>query len=157
MLIFYFKVCWSQLFSVWHLTDVSVQLIDNMNWHIFYLRISIAIKIVVYAQVVMLVLAWKLDAQSMGYFTLQEWLRGMGSLQYVSCLLFCLLAHCSQHLLFPCCVSIYVFQACPSFSVEQEVQSMSKALFCCCQVRLHREAEELTRLPEICPKRQHQF
>ncbi|XP_038156062.1 DCN1-like protein 4 isoform X1 [Cyprinodon tularosa] len=31
--------------------------------------------------VVMLVLAWKLDAQSMGYFTLQEWLRGMGSLQ----------------------------------------------------------------------------
>lgn len=34
-------------------------------------------------QVVMLVLAWKLDAQSMGYFTLQEWLKGMGSLQYV--------------------------------------------------------------------------
>uniref|UniRef100_A0A673X3G1 DCN1-like protein n=1 Tax=Salmo trutta TaxID=8032 RepID=A0A673X3G1_SALTR len=32
-------------------------------------------------QVVMLVLAWKLDAQSMGYFTLQEWLNGMGSLQ----------------------------------------------------------------------------
>lgn len=31
----------------------------------------------------MLVLAWKLDAQSMGYFTQQEWLRGMGSLQYV--------------------------------------------------------------------------
>uniref|UniRef100_A0A3P9HKK6 DCN1-like protein n=1 Tax=Oryzias latipes TaxID=8090 RepID=A0A3P9HKK6_ORYLA len=31
--------------------------------------------------VVMLVLAWKLDAQSMGYFTLQEWLRGMSSLQ----------------------------------------------------------------------------
>lgn len=31
----------------------------------------------------MLVLAWKLDAQSMGYFTLQEWLKGMGSLQYV--------------------------------------------------------------------------
>ncbi|KAA8589792.1 hypothetical protein FQN60_013157, partial [Etheostoma spectabile] len=31
--------------------------------------------------VVMLVLAWKLDAQSMGYFTLQEWLRGMGLLQ----------------------------------------------------------------------------
>ncbi|TRZ00740.1 hypothetical protein DNTS_035698 [Danionella cerebrum] len=30
--------------------------------------------------VVMLVLAWKLDAQSMGYFTLQEWLKGMGSL-----------------------------------------------------------------------------
>lgn len=36
------------------------------------------------AQVVMLVLAWKLDAQSMGYFTQQEWLRGMGSLQYVT-------------------------------------------------------------------------
>lgn len=36
------------------------------------------------AQVVMLVLAWKLDAQSMGYFTRQEWLRGMSSLQYVS-------------------------------------------------------------------------
>lgn len=35
------------------------------------------------AQVVMLVLAWKLDAQSMGYFTRQEWLRGMSSLQYV--------------------------------------------------------------------------
>lgn len=32
----------------------------------------------------MLVLAWKLDAQSMGYFTRQEWLRGMGSLQYVT-------------------------------------------------------------------------
>ncbi|TSN30183.1 DCN1-like protein 4 [Bagarius yarrelli] len=31
--------------------------------------------------VVMLVLAWKLNAQSMGYFTLQEWLKGMGSLQ----------------------------------------------------------------------------
>ncbi|XP_061834063.1 DCN1-like protein 4 isoform X3 [Nerophis lumbriciformis] len=30
--------------------------------------------------VVMLVLAWKLDAQSMGYFTLQEWLRGMSML-----------------------------------------------------------------------------
>ncbi|XP_034762016.1 DCN1-like protein 4 isoform X4 [Acipenser ruthenus] len=32
-------------------------------------------------QVVMLVLAWKLDAQNMGYFTLQEWLKGMGALQ----------------------------------------------------------------------------
>ncbi|XP_019065512.1 DCN1-like protein 4 isoform X7 [Fukomys damarensis] len=31
--------------------------------------------------VVMLVLAWKLDAQNMGYFTLQEWLTGMTSLQ----------------------------------------------------------------------------
>uniref|UniRef100_UPI00398F2226 DCN1-like protein 4 isoform X5 n=1 Tax=Pristiophorus japonicus TaxID=55135 RepID=UPI00398F2226 len=31
--------------------------------------------------VVMLVLAWKLDAQSMGYFTLQEWLKGMTLLQ----------------------------------------------------------------------------
>ncbi|XP_039607120.1 DCN1-like protein 4 isoform X2 [Polypterus senegalus] len=31
--------------------------------------------------VVMLVLAWKLDAQNMGYFTLQEWLKGMGTLQ----------------------------------------------------------------------------
>ncbi|CAL8309387.1 unnamed protein product [Lota lota] len=31
--------------------------------------------------VVMLVLAWRLDAQSMGYFTLQEWLKGMSSLQ----------------------------------------------------------------------------
>ncbi|XP_059700832.1 DCN1-like protein 4 isoform X4 [Haemorhous mexicanus] len=31
--------------------------------------------------VVMLVLAWKLDAQNMGYFTLQEWLKGMTSLQ----------------------------------------------------------------------------
>ncbi|KAH0616202.1 hypothetical protein JD844_027154 [Phrynosoma platyrhinos] len=30
--------------------------------------------------VVMLVLAWKLDAQNMGYFTLQEWLKGMTSL-----------------------------------------------------------------------------
>lgn len=29
----------------------------------------------------MLVLAWKLDAQSMGYFTLQEWLKGMSDLQ----------------------------------------------------------------------------
>lgn len=38
-----------------------------------------------------------------------------------------------------------------------EEQSMSKSLFCSCQVRLHREAEELARLPEICPKRQHQF
>uniref|UniRef100_H2L3B0 DCN1-like protein n=1 Tax=Oryzias latipes TaxID=8090 RepID=H2L3B0_ORYLA len=34
-----------------------------------------------FQSVVMLVLAWKLDAQSMGYFTLQEWLRGMSSLQ----------------------------------------------------------------------------
>ncbi|XP_049488028.1 DCN1-like protein 4 isoform X4 [Panthera uncia] len=33
--------------------------------------------------VVMLVLAWKLDAQNMGYFTLQEWLKGMTSLQFV--------------------------------------------------------------------------
>ncbi|CAO2639679.1 DCN1-like protein 4, partial [Lemmus lemmus] len=31
--------------------------------------------------VVMLVLAWKLDAQNMGYFTLQEWLKGMTALQ----------------------------------------------------------------------------
>ncbi|XP_032884311.1 DCN1-like protein 4 isoform X3 [Amblyraja radiata] len=31
--------------------------------------------------VVMLVLAWKLDAQSMGYFSLQEWLKGMTLLQ----------------------------------------------------------------------------
>lgn len=54
----------------------------------FCLRTSVAIKVLVCAQVVMLVLAWKLDAQSMGYFTLQEWLRGMGSLQYVSYLLF---------------------------------------------------------------------
>lgn len=37
-----------------------------------------------HVQVVMLVLAWKLDAQSMGYFTRQEWLRGMSSLQYVT-------------------------------------------------------------------------
>lgn len=34
-----------------------------------------------FKQVVMLVLAWKLDAQNMGYFTLQEWLKGMTSLQ----------------------------------------------------------------------------
>ncbi|NXD70898.1 DCNL4 protein, partial [Eolophus roseicapillus] len=34
-----------------------------------------------YAGKVMLVLAWKLDAQNMGYFTLQEWLKGMTSLQ----------------------------------------------------------------------------
>ncbi|KAK7807960.1 hypothetical protein U0070_003032 [Myodes glareolus] len=33
--------------------------------------------------VVMLVLAWKLDAQNMGYFTLQEWLKGMTALQAV--------------------------------------------------------------------------
>lgn len=39
----------------------------------------------------MLVLAWKLDAQSMGYFTRQEWLRGMSSLQYVTSFPFC---HC---------------------------------------------------------------
>lgn len=39
----------------------------------------------------MLVLAWKLDAQSMGYFTRQEWLRGMGSLQYVTYLPFVIL------------------------------------------------------------------
>ncbi|XP_040603134.1 DCN1-like protein 4 isoform X12 [Mesocricetus auratus] len=32
-------------------------------------------------KVVMLVLAWKLDAQNMGYFTLQEWLKGMTALQ----------------------------------------------------------------------------
>ncbi|XP_064419021.1 DCN1-like protein 4 isoform X3 [Latimeria chalumnae] len=31
--------------------------------------------------IVMLVLAWKLDAQNMGYFTVQEWLKGMTSLQ----------------------------------------------------------------------------
>lgn len=48
---------------------------------------SVGVKVVVSSQVVMLVLAWKLDAQSMGYFTLQEWLRGMGSLQYVADLL----------------------------------------------------------------------
>ncbi|XP_035753579.1 DCN1-like protein 4 isoform X7 [Egretta garzetta] len=33
--------------------------------------------------VVMLVLAWKLDAQNMGYFTLQEWLKGMTSLHWI--------------------------------------------------------------------------
>ena len=51
-----------------------------------------AIKDFFCAQVVMLVLAWNLDAQSMGYFTLQEWLRGMGSLQYVRYLL-CVFLH----------------------------------------------------------------
>ncbi|MGH0138664.1 UNVERIFIED_CONTAM: hypothetical protein FKN15_031920 [Acipenser sinensis] len=42
--------------------------------------------------VVMLVLAWKLDAQNMGYFTLQEWLKGMVSA--VICLLSSILAFC---------------------------------------------------------------
>lgn len=115
---------------------------------------SVAIKVVC-AQVVMLVLAWKLDAQSMGYFTLQEWLRGMGSLQYVSYLLFVFL------FFFFNCFETPVFFFCRVPSVLSragvEEQSMSKSLFCSCQVRLHREAEELARLPEICPKRQHQF
>lgn len=31
--------------------------------------------------VVMLVLAWKMNARQMGYFTLQEWLRGFIELQ----------------------------------------------------------------------------
>lgn len=38
-----------------------------------------------------------------------------------------------------------------------EMSSMSNASLCCCQVRLHGEAEELTRLPAICFERQHQF
>jgi DCN1-like protein 4/5 len=29
----------------------------------------------------MLVLAWKLEAESMGFFTKEEWLKGMTSLQ----------------------------------------------------------------------------
>lgn len=56
----------------------------------------------------MLVLAWKLDAQSMGYFTLQEWLRGMGSLQYVRNLVFL-----SVVMLF----SILIVYVCSVFSV----------------------------------------
>lgn len=98
----------------------------------------------------MLVLAWKLDAQSMGYFTLQEWLRGMGSLQYVSYLLF-IFVHADY------CLAVFslslVISGVPLVlsRAGDEVWSLSKALFCCCQVRLHREAEELARLPEICP------
>lgn len=94
-----------------------------MDWHIFYLRMSVAIKVVC-AQVVMLVLAWKLDAQSMGYFTLQEWLRGMGSLQYVSYILFVFL-HAVKDWFLPCCVltaSGHVFLECPWYSVEQVVK-----------------------------------
>lgn len=110
-----------------------------------------AIKVIICAQVVMLVLAWKLDAQSMGYFTRQEWLRGMGSLQYVTSLIFCHFACCFLSLSSPC------FSRMPFIFCRAEYQSMSKTLFCFCQVRLHREAEELARLSEICPKRQHQF
>ena len=32
-------------------------------------------------QIIMLVLAWKLEAESMGFFTKEEWLKGMTSLQ----------------------------------------------------------------------------
>ena len=34
-------------------------------------------------QIVMLSLAYKLDAKTMGFFTLAEWLKGMTELQYV--------------------------------------------------------------------------
>lgn len=33
--------------------------------------------------VVMLVLAWKMNARQMGFFTQQEWLRGLMDLQWV--------------------------------------------------------------------------
>lgn len=56
----------------------------------------------------MLVLAWKLDAQSMGYFTLQEWLRGMGSLQYVSYILF-VFVHAD------CCLAVFSLSLVMSF------------------------------------------
>lgn len=32
---------------------------------------------------VMLVLAWKMNAKSMGYFTSTEWLKGLTELQYI--------------------------------------------------------------------------
>lgn len=79
---------------------------------------SVAIKVVC-AQVVMLVLAWKLDAQSMGYFTLQEWLRGMGSLQYVSYLLFVFLFFLKIVSRLLCFFSV----ECPQCSVEQALKS----------------------------------
>lgn len=72
-----------------------------------------AVKVIMCAQVVMLVLAWKLDAQSMGYFTRQEWLRGMGSLQYVPCLSFAI-SHAVLSL------SSHVYQECPSYSLDQK-------------------------------------
>jgi len=31
--------------------------------------------------IVMLVLAWKMDAKQMGYFTLKEWLKGLSEIQ----------------------------------------------------------------------------
>lgn len=40
--------------------------------------------------VVMLVLAWKMNARQMGFFTLQEWLKGLTDLQYVIFLQFCI-------------------------------------------------------------------
>ncbi|EMP25091.1 DCN1-like protein 4, partial [Chelonia mydas] len=50
-------------------------------WRRGVLWASTAAPVGAIAPVVMLVLAWKLDAQNMGYFTLQEWLKGMTSLQ----------------------------------------------------------------------------
>lgn len=46
-----------------------------------YLNFVTAVK------VVMLCLAWKLKAEQMGFFTLNEWMCGMTELQYV--LIFC--------------------------------------------------------------------
>lgn len=36
----------------------------------------------------MLVIAWKMDAKRMGFFTKQEWLKGFSDLQFVIVILF---------------------------------------------------------------------
>ena len=42
---------------------------------------AICLYAVIFLQIVMLSLAYKLDAKSMGFFTLAEWLKGMTELQ----------------------------------------------------------------------------
>lgn len=123
---FYLKVASIiQSFFVSRVIEVTCFLCSTCNWLVITVDKSWiwidtccmcgAIKVIICAQVVMLVLAWKLDAQSMGYFTRQEWLRGMGSLQYVTCLSFVILHVFSLSL-------VHVFQECPSYSVEQSIR-----------------------------------
>lgn len=52
---------------------------------LFYIRVNMCVSKPyfdsVFLQIVMLVLAWKLDALNMGFFTKEEWMKGMTSLQ----------------------------------------------------------------------------
>ena len=58
-------------------TDLLLNFLTQRSVFVIHWTNNICLKL----QIVMLALAWKLEAKQMGFFTLAEWLKGMSDLQ----------------------------------------------------------------------------